>query len=75
MVMVGTPYILTTRNSAYLHGRPAFGPSCTEFVLPGCWLFENGETSLIDDVFNEHAWWTTPLYRPSEIFVYGQVTL
>ena len=38
----------------YLHGRPGFGPSCTEFVYPGCWHFDIGETSKIDDVLIEH---------------------
>ena len=31
-----------------LHGRPTFGPSCTEFVYPGCWDFDNGATSKFD---------------------------
>ena len=34
-------------------GRPAFGPSCTEFVYPGCWHFDNGATSKIVDVLTE----------------------
>ena len=29
---------------------PSFGPSCTEFVFPGCWHFDNGATIKIDDV-------------------------
>ena len=36
-------------------GRPAFGPSCTEFVYPKCWHFDNYATSKIDDVLNEHG--------------------
>ena len=36
------------------HGRPAFGPSCTEFVYPGCLHFDNGATSKIDEVFLGH---------------------
>ena len=43
-----SPYRLTNRNSARLFhhfliymGRPAFDPSCTEFVYSGCW--QNGE--------------------------------
>ena len=48
-------YRLTTRISAYLHGSPALGPSWTEFVVPGCWHFVNGETSQIDDVITEHG--------------------
>ena len=38
---------------SYLHGRPACGLSCTEFVYPGFWNFDNGATtSKIDDVLN-----------------------
>ena len=36
-------------------GRPAFGPTCTEFIYPQCWHFDNGATSKIDDVLNEHG--------------------
>ena len=32
----------------FLHGRPTFSPSCTEFVYPGCWDFDNGATSKFD---------------------------
>ena len=39
----------------YLHRRPAFGPSCTEFVFPVFWYFDNGVTSKIDDVLTEHG--------------------
>ena len=46
---------LTVPPCSYLHGRPAFGPSCTEFVYPGCWHFDNGATSKIDDVLTEHG--------------------
>ena len=35
--------------------RPTFGPSCTEFVYSGCWHFDNGATSKIDDVLAEHG--------------------
>ena len=44
-------------NSAGLfhNGRSAFGPSCTEFVYPGCWHFDNGATSKIEDVLTEHG--------------------
>ena len=35
--------------------RPAFGPSCTEFVYPEYWHFENNVTSKIDDVLTEHG--------------------
>ena len=38
-----------------LHGRPAFGPSCTELVFPGCCHFDNGAISKIDDVLIEHG--------------------
>ena len=37
------------------HWRPAFGPFCTEFVNPGCWHFDNGATSKIDDVLTEQG--------------------
>ena len=36
-----------------LQGRPAFGPSCTEFVYPGWWHFDNGAISKFDDVLLE----------------------
>ena len=39
----------------YPHRRPAFGPSCTEFVYPACWHIEIGATSKIDDVLTEHG--------------------
>ena len=48
---VSTPYRMTKKQcwtvppGSYLHGRPAFGPSCTEFVYPGCWHFDNGALS------------------------------
>ena len=29
--------------------------SCTEFVYPGCWHFDNGATSKFDDVLLEHG--------------------
>ena len=35
--------------------RPTFGPSCTEFVYPGCWHFDNGATGKVDDVFLDHG--------------------
>ena len=35
--------------------RPAFGPSCTEFVYLGYWPFDNGATRKIDDVLIEHG--------------------
>ena len=38
-----------------LHGRPAFGPACTEFAYYGCWHFDNDATSKIDDVLTEHG--------------------
>ena len=36
-------------------GRPTVGPSCTEFVYPGCWHFDNGAISKFDDVLLEHG--------------------
>ena len=33
----------------------AFGPSCTEFVYPGCCHLEFGASSKIDDVLTEHG--------------------
>ena len=35
------------------HGRPAFGPSCTEFVYPECWHFDIAAKSKIDDILTE----------------------
>ena len=55
---------ITNRNSeqcrtvppySYPHGRPASGPSCTEFDYPGCLHFDNGATSKNDDVLTEHG--------------------
>ena len=37
------------------HGRPAFGPSCTEFVYTECLHFDNDAKSKIDDVLTEHV--------------------
>ena len=57
-------YRLTIWNSARLfhvppcsfqHGRPAFGPSCTEFVYTECWHFDNDATSKIGIVLTEHG--------------------
>ena len=48
MYGLSTPYGLTKEQCwtvppcSYLLGRPAYGPSCTEFVHPGCWHFDNG---------------------------------
>ena len=44
----------TAPPCSYLHGRPEFGPYCTEFVYPGCWHFDNGATREINDVLTEH---------------------
>ena len=38
-----------------LHWRPTFSPSCTEFVYPGCWHFDNGATSKFVDDLLEHG--------------------
>ena len=48
----------TDPQCCYLHGRPAFGPSCTEFVFPGCWHFDSGSIKVrlfVDDVVSEHG--------------------
>ena len=42
-------------DCSFQHGKPAFGPSCTEFVYPECWHFDNDATSKIDDVLTEHG--------------------
>ena len=31
------------------------GPSCTEFVYPECWHFDNDAINTIDDVLTEHG--------------------
>ena len=52
------PGYWTVPSCPYLHGRPEFGPSCTEFVYPGCWHSYNDAydaTSMIDDFFTEHG--------------------
>ena len=46
---------MTVTPCHYPHQRPAFGPSCTEFVYPGCWHFDIDATSKIDDVLTEHG--------------------
>ena len=58
-----------------LHGRPTFGPSCTEFVYPGCWHFDNGATSKFDDVLLEHGGLphVLPLAVQMEFFLGRQV--
>ena len=38
-----------------LHGRPTVRPSCTEFVYPGCWHFDNGAIRKFDDLLLEHG--------------------
>ena len=48
-------YCETVPPCPCLHGRPTFGPSCTEFVYPGCWHFDNDATSKFDDVLLEHG--------------------
>ena len=58
---LSTPYRLdylweqcwTVPPCSFLHGRPEFGPTCTEFVYPGGWHFDNGSTSKNDDVLTE----------------------
>ena len=36
-----------------LHGSPTVRPSCTKFVNPGCWHFDNGAIRKFDDVLLE----------------------
>ena len=31
------------------------GPSCNDFVYPGCWHIDNGAASKIDHVLIEHG--------------------
>ena len=45
----------TVTPHPYPHWTPAFGPSCTEFVDPGCWHFDNCATRKIDVVLIEHG--------------------
>ena len=46
---------LTVTPCPYPHWRPVFGSSYNEFVFPGCWHFDNGATSKIDDIHIEHG--------------------
>ena len=46
---------MTVPSCPCLHGRPTVGPSCTEFVYPGCWHFKIGATSKFHDVLPEHG--------------------
>ena len=59
---LSSPYRLTNKGLVWdcstmpcLHGRPTVDPSCTEFVYPGCWHFDNGDISKFDDVLLEHG--------------------
>ena len=58
---LSTPYRLTKEQCwtvtpcPYPHRRPAIGPSCTEFVYPRCWHFDNVATSCMDDVLIEYV--------------------
>ena len=47
--------MLDCARLSFQHGRPAFGPSCTEFVYPECWHFDNDATSKIYDVLTEYV--------------------
>ena len=62
-------------HHALLHGRPTVGASCTEFVCPGCWHFDNGATCKIDDVLTEHGGLphVLPFAVQVEFFFGGQV--
>ena len=55
MYGLSTPYSYPVPPCFFQHGRPAFGPSCIEFVYPECWHFDNDATSKIDDVLTEHG--------------------
>ena len=45
----------TVPPCTYQHWRPALNPSCTEMFYPGCWHFDNGATSKVDDVLIEQG--------------------
>ena len=56
---------MTVQHCAFQHGRPAFGPSCTEFVYPECWHLDfdvDDATSNIYDVIIVHQVSTYPTY-------------
>ena len=38
-----------------LHGRSTVGISCTEFVYPGCWHFDNDAIHKFGDVLLDHG--------------------
>ena len=44
----------STMSLATLHWRPAIGPSCTEFVYPACWHFDNVAKSFLDYVLLQY---------------------
>ena len=46
---------LTVPPYSFEHGRPAFGPSWTEFLYPECRHFDNDVTSTVNDVLTEHG--------------------
>ena len=52
---LSTPYSYPVPTCSFQHGRPAFGPSCTAFVYPECWHFDNDAKSKIDDGLTEHG--------------------
>ena len=45
----------STRDGLSTPFRSAFSSSCTEFVYPECWHFDNDAKSEIDDVLTEHG--------------------
>ena len=48
-----------------------FGPSCTEFVYPGCWHFDNSGTSKFVNVLLEHGGLSHVLPLPVYLKFFG----
>ena len=54
---LSTPYRLTKEQSLTVEMRryPHWRPECGPALNPGCWHFDNGATSKIDEVLIEHS--------------------
>ena len=64
---------MTVTPCPYPHWRPVFGSSYNEFVFPGCWHFDNGATSKIDDIHIELGGLPHVLPLNVHLFYGGQV--
>ena len=71
---LSTPYRLNSRNSAGLFHHVLINKGDLYLVLPGCWHFDYGATSKIDDVLTKHGGLLRVLPLTVHLnFFYGQV--